>query len=174
MIRLHHLLVISTVTVRFWRLVKSLIFPPKWNNSYLRVSEDRVRIYWRTEPVDYSVVSVSLPIFATVEIIFSNYLPWLMLLDALFTALTCTDFFHLILLSPIIVDNTALTLHYQSHADTWWWVRVMLVSIIVTWVLGDAYYPLDLHLPPWCLDFLNRKDSMGSLWFHIHLPWGGG
>ena len=66
MICLPHLFTISTTNMRFLMLGESLIFPRKCKKSYLRVSEDSMRIPWRMESVESYVVLVSLWRFATV------------------------------------------------------------------------------------------------------------
>ena len=66
MIRLPHLCVISTMIMRFLRLVKSLIFTPNRKKVSLRFSADRARFIFRMESVESSVVLVSLRRFAAV------------------------------------------------------------------------------------------------------------
>ena len=90
---LPHLFSMIIAIFRFLRLVKSLIFPPKWKKASLRVSEDRDIIDLRIEAVESSMVLVTLCMIATAERILLNKLHRLMIRASLLTVLARNAFF---------------------------------------------------------------------------------
>ena len=75
--------------------------------------------------------------------------------------------FHITLIPPIISNNTKLILHGISHVYTWWIARVMPVSIIINYGLGDNYNPTSLNIPISCIYFLKSQNttvSNGFIW----------
>ena len=135
-IHLPHLLTIYTSDVLFVRLVKSLIFPPKWKKVSLRVSEDRVRIALREDSVQLSMLLVSLCIFVRLKIILSKTsiawryrLPFF--IELALTVFCFTSYFYSSSQSQCITDTPLLkscrylttsqgyTCIYHCHLGSW-------------------------------------------------------
>ena len=49
-----------------------------------------------------------------------------------------------------------MILLYCIHVDTWWLVLVKILSIILTWSVGDTYFPTSVQIPLGCLDLTKR------------------